>query len=95
VDILEGQRVDPTFYPVVYGLKDDKDWEDKANWYKVNPSLGYTVDIERLRDAYWEAKQNLADEVTFKWLRLNMWVSSTVAWIPDAIFMKGIWFSYG
>ena len=89
VDILEGRRVDPTFYPVVYGLKDDEDWEDEANWYKVNPSLGYTVDIERLRDAYREAKQNPADEVTFKWLRLNMWVSSTVAWIPDSIFMKG------
>ena len=89
VDILEGRRVDPTFYPVVYGLKDDEDWEDEANWYKVNPSLGYTVDIERLRDAYREAKQNPADEVTFKWLRLNMWVSSTTAWIPDAIYMRG------
>lgn len=89
IDILEGRRVDPTFYPVVYGLKDDEDWEDEANWYKVNPSLGYTVDIERLRDAYREAKQNPADEVTFKWLRMNMWVSSTTSWIPDAIFMKG------
>ena len=89
VDILEGRRVDPTFYPVVYGLKDDEDWEDEANWYKVNPSLGYTVDIERLRDAYREAKKNPADEVTFKWLRCNMWVSSTVAWIPDAIYMRG------
>ena len=89
VDILEGRRVDPTFYPVVYGLKDDEDWEDEANWYKVNPSLGYTVDIERLRDAYREAKQNPADEVTFKWLRCNMWVSSTIAWIPDAIYMRG------
>lgn len=89
VDILEGRRVDPTFYPVVYGLKDDEDWEDEANWYKVNPSLGYTVDIERLRDAYREAKQNPADEITFKWLRCNMWISSTVAWIPDAIYMRG------
>lgn len=89
VDILEGRRVDPTFYPVVYGLKDDEDWEDEANWYKVNPSLGYTVDIERLRDAYREAKKNPADEITFKWLRCNMWVSSTVAWIPDAIYMRG------
>ena len=35
VDILEGRRVDPTFYPVVYGLKDDEDSEDEANWYKV------------------------------------------------------------
>lgn len=89
VDILEGRREDSTFYPVVYGLKDDEDWEDETNWYKVNPSLGYTVDIERLRDAYREAKQNPADEITFKWLRMNMWVSSTTAWIPDAIYMRG------
>lgn len=32
---------------------------------------------------------NPADEITFKWLRCNMWVSSTVAWIPDAIYMRG------
>ena len=51
---------------------DDEDWEDEANWYKVNPSLGYTVDIERLRDAYRKAKQNPADEITFKWLRMNL-----------------------
>ena len=89
IDILEGRRVDPTFYPVVYGLKDDEDWEDEANWYKVNPSLGYTVDIERLRDAYREAKQNPADEITFRWLRMNQWVSSTTAWIPDQIYQKG------
>ena len=89
IDIIEGRRMDPTFYPVVYGLKDNEDWEDEENWYKVNPSLGYTVDIERLRDAYREAKQNPADEITFKWLRMNMWVSSTTSWIPDAIFMKG------
>lgn len=89
VDILEGRRSDPTFYPVVYGLKDDEDWEDEANWYKVNPSLGYTVGVERLRDAYREAKQNPADEITFKWLRCNMWVSSTVAWIPEQIYMRG------
>lgn len=89
VDILEGRRVDPTFYPVVYCLKDDEDWTDEANWYKVNPSLGYTVQIDRMRDAFREAQQNPADEVTFRWLRLNQWVSSTTAWIPDQIYMRG------
>ena len=89
LDVASGRRNDPTFYGKIYGLTEEDDWEDEANWYKVNPSLGYTVDIERLRDAYREAKQNPADEVTFKWLRCNMWVSSTVAWIPDAIYMRG------
>ena len=89
LDILKGRRIDPSFYPVVYGLEDDMDWEDEANWYKVNPSLGYTITIDRMRDAFREAKQNPADEVTFRWLRLNQWVSSTTAWIPDQIYMRG------
>ena len=88
-DILAGRREDPTFYPVVYGLGDDEDWSDEKNWYKVNPSLGFTFGIDRMRDAFREAQQNPADEVTFRWLRLNQWVNSTVAWIPDAIYEKG------
>lgn len=89
VDLLNGRRVDPSFYPVVYSLGDDEDWEDEKNWYKINPSLDYTVKIDRLRDAFREAKQNPADEVTFRWLRLNQWISSTTAWIPDQVFMQG------
>ncbi|MCC6095165.1 MAG: terminase large subunit, partial [Eubacterium sp.] len=41
-DILSGQRVDHTFYPVVYGLEEGEDWHDEKNWYKANPSLGQT-----------------------------------------------------
>jgi phage terminase large subunit-like protein len=88
-DILDGRRIDPSFYPVVYSLPDDWDWEDEENWYKVNPSLGYTITIDRMRDAFLEAKQNPADEITFRWLRLNQWVNSTTAWIPDAVYMQG------
>ena len=89
IDILDGRRIDPTFYPVVYGLREDEDWEDEANWYKVNPSIGYTIKIDVVRDAFLEAKQNPADELTFKWLRLNMWLNHNASWIPDAVFKKG------
>lgn len=89
VDLLAGRRVDPTFYPVVYSLPLDADWKDEKNWYQVNPSLGYTIKMDTVRQSFAEALQNPADEMTFKWLRLNMWVSSTTAWIPDQVFMKG------
>lgn len=89
IDILDGRRIDPTFYPVVYGLREDEDWEDEANWYKVNPSIGYTIKIDVVREAFLEAKQNPADELTFKWLRLNMWLNHNASWIPDAVFKKG------
>lgn len=29
-DILEGRKIDPTFYPVVFGLTDDDDWHNEA-----------------------------------------------------------------
>ena len=59
LDILKGRRIDPSFYPVVYGLEDDMDWEDEANWYKVNPSLGYTITIDRMRDPLCGGYRNL------------------------------------
>lgn len=71
-DILDGRKVDATFYPVVYGLSDDDDWHDEKNWYKANPSLGQTIQIDRVREAYKEALQNPAEENVFKQLRLNM-----------------------
>lgn len=89
LDLLKGRRVDPTFYPVVYSLPDDADWSDEENWYKVNPSLGYTVPIERMREAFLQAQENPAEENVFRTLRLSQWVGSTVAWIPDHIYEKG------
>ena len=89
LDILDGRRIDHTFYPVVYGLKDDEDWTDEANWYKANPSLGQTITIERVREMFQEAKENPAEENVFKQLRLNMWVSSLTRFIPEQIYDLG------
>lgn len=88
-DILENRRVDASFYPVIYGIEDDDDWSDEKNWRKANPSLGYTIPLDRVRDAYREASQNPAEENVFRQLRLCQWVTSTVRWIPDHIYEQG------
>ena len=88
-DILDGRKIDPTFYPVVYGLADDDDWTDERNWYKANPSLGQTIQIERVRDMFREALDNPAEENVFKQLRLNLWVSSLTRFIPEHIYDLG------
>ena len=88
-DILENRRVDASFYPVIYGIEDDDDWSDEENWRKANPSLGYTIPLDRVRDAYREASQNPAEENVFRQLRLCQWVTSTVRWIPDHIYEQG------
>jgi phage terminase large subunit-like protein len=81
-DILEGRKIDPTFYPVIYGIGDNDDWGNKQNWYKANPSLGYTIDIEKARNAYQSAKENPAEENIFRQLRLNQWVKQSTRWMP-------------
>lgn len=89
LDILAGRKIDHSFYPVVYGLTDDEDWTDEANWYKANPSLGQTIQIDRVRDMYREAIDNPAEENVFKQLRLNMWVASLTRFIPEQIYDLG------
>ncbi|HEM4402368.1 TPA: terminase large subunit [Streptococcus suis] len=89
LDILNGRKQDTSFYPVVYGLSENEDWNDEENWLKANPSLGHTIGIDRVREAYKQALDNPAEENVFKQLRLNMWTSSTVAWLPEHVFDKG------
>ncbi|MBB2481071.1 terminase large subunit [Bacillus sp. APMAM] len=89
LDIQAGRKKDVSFYPVVYGLSEQDDWNDEANWYKANPSLGETISIDRVREAYKNALENPAEENVFKQLRLNMWTSATVCWIPDHIYDRG------
>ena len=62
-DILNGKKIDNSFYPVIYGLEDGADWTDEKNWYKANPSLNITVDVDKLRQAFNSAKENPAEEV--------------------------------
>ncbi len=81
-DIMAGRKHDPTFYPVIYGIEDDDDWTDEQVWYKANPSLDVTVDVEKLRAAFNSAKENPAEENLFRQLRLNQWVKQSVRWMP-------------
>jgi phage terminase large subunit-like protein len=81
-DILRGKRVDPTFYPAIYGIAEDDDWTDEKVWYKANPSLDHTIEIEKVRAAFQSAKENPAEENLFRQLRLNQWVKQSIRWMP-------------
>ena len=81
LDIMEGRKVDPYFYPVVYSLPEKEDWTKEENWFKSNPSLGHTIPLAKVREAFAEASQSAADENIFRQLRLNQWVKSSVRWM--------------
>ena len=82
LDILEGRKIDPRFYPVLFGLPDEADWTSEENWYRANPSLDHTITIDKVRDAFRKAQETPADENQFRQLRLNQWVKQSVRWMP-------------
>ncbi|MBQ3023144.1 MAG: terminase large subunit [Clostridia bacterium] len=81
-DIIEGRKYDSTFYPVIYSAGEDEDWTDPKVWKKANPSLGITVGIDKVKAACESARQNPAEENSFRQLRLNQWVKQSVRWMP-------------
>ena len=81
-DILAGRKIDPTFYPVIYGADETDDWTDPKVWKKANPSLGITVGIDKVKAACESAKQNPGEENSFRQLRLNQWVKQAIRWMP-------------
>ena len=82
LDIIEGRKNDPTFYPVIYGAPESSDWTNPKVWKKANPSLGETITLDKVQAACDSARQNPAEENTFRQLRLNQWVKQSVRWMP-------------
>ncbi len=88
VDILEGRKIDPTFYPTIYAANEEDDWTLPEVWEKANPSIGITVDYEKIQIACENARQNPAEENLFKQLRLCIWVKQSVRWMPMHVWDK-------
>lgn len=87
VKIRDGELVDPTWYVKLYGAAENDDIFDEATWYKANPSLGVTIDIEAVRQEALSARNSPAAEKLFRWLRLNQWVSlKRVGWLPITLW---------
>ena len=82
MDIISGRKVDPTFYPCIYGAAENEDWTDPKVWKKANPSLGITIGMDKVQAACNSARQNPGEENAFRQLRLNQWVKQAVRWMP-------------
>ena len=98
--VLNGDIVDPTFYPVIYGADEDDDWMSEEVWRKANPSYGITILEDGFRTEFEDARLNPANENRFRRLHLNQWVSQSTRWMPmhkwdkcnfnvDLEFLKG------
>jgi len=84
--ILAGEIVDPTWYPVIFGYEGD-DIYNESHWAQANPSLGETITIESVREAASKARVKPAEERLFRWLRLNQWITTKLTtWQPLELF---------
>jgi len=89
LDILEGRKIDGTFYPVVYSTPMEEDWTDPAVWEKCNPSLGVTVSMKNMIIECDAAKRDPALEMKFRRDFLCQWTSSETKWLPMDKYDKG------
>lgn len=84
--ILSGEIIDPTWYVVIFSYDGD-DIYNEANWYKANPSLGHTIQIDSFREFAVQARNKPADERLFRWLKLNQWITTKLTtWLPIELF---------
>jgi phage terminase large subunit-like protein len=73
IKVRDGVLDDPTFLPVLYiadRIKDDP--ADEEVWKRVNPSLGYIFDIEKVREDFKNAKTDPTAFNQFLRFRLNI-----------------------
>ena len=80
--VMDGSKIDSSFYPAVFGIEEDDDWNDEAVWRRVNPSIDVTIPFETVQAAYEQAKQNPAEEMHFRQFRLNEWCNADIRWMP-------------
>ncbi len=81
VEILAGVKQDDTFFPFLYVMDPDDDWEDEDNWIKCNPSLDTIVSRQYLRDQLNLAKNDSTQQVAIKTKNFNLWCSAASVWI--------------
>lgn len=87
-NVLGGRVEDDSFFFLLYTLDDGDDYNDRETWYKSNPSLGETLDIEDLEIEFQQAKNLPFQMSNFLTKNLNIFVNQADQWIPDDILRK-------
>lgn len=78
---------DETFFSMIF--EGDRDnWQDEEEWIKCNPAIGYGVKLDGLRTAFTRALASGDDKISFLTKHMNVWVGSSVEFIPDAVWIE-------
>lgn len=85
--IRDGIINDPTFLPCIYAAPDDADPFSEETWKVASPNYGVTVRKEFMEREAALAKESVAQEIKFRTLYLNQWVSNGA----NKFFRTGLW----
>ena len=81
--VRDGEVQDPYWYVRIYGAPGNADIFDEKIWFACNPSLGVSIDIDKVRQEAVTARNKPAAERLFRWLRLNQWNKNKKrGWLP-------------
>lgn len=83
IEVLAGVKEDPTFFPFIYMLDPDDDWEDEDNWIKCNPAIDVVVSRQYLREQLTLSKNDSTQIVPVKTKNFNIWCSAASVWIKQ------------
>ncbi|WP_371865095.1 terminase large subunit [Massilia eburnea] len=89
ISILEGKRVDDTFFGYIYTLDQEDDPFEERNWIKANPGLGKSKSVEYLRTQARKAAAMPGAKVNFLTKDLNIWCNSADGWFDMNVWDVG------
>lgn len=81
IKVRDGVIEDETFLPFIFAADIEDDPFDEETWKKANPAWSFINHREFAASAQ-EAKSSPARLNSFLQLHLNIWTSSSVAWMP-------------
>lgn len=84
--VAKGELEDPSWLVLIYCADPDDDPLAEATWWKANPGLGRSVQLDYLRRKAREAKASPAALNTFLRLHLNIRTGQVTRWVPVEVF---------
>lgn len=87
-DVLMSHKDADDWLVMLFEPDKEDNLDDERTWYKSNPNLGVSIQLETFRSQYKNARDSVSAWKNFKEKNLNVWVHQTVeAWISEDVLL--------
>lgn len=86
--VASGEKLDPSYLPIIFSAEDGDDWQDEAVWHKANPGLVHGfISIEEMRIEAADARDRPQERRDFLQYGLNIWQGAS----HDPLFSMAVY----